>query len=300
MKLDIKHWQLLEAIDQHGTLGQAAVALGISQSALSHRLAEAERRLGSAIFEREGRVLRLTPAGRLLSEAALHYLPELKRAEEAFQYTAGRKRHLVKLGLAHYSSYHWVAGFVQSLPVSRDQLQIDFVTATIQSPIESLRNGATDLLLYPGEYSDNGIESSPLFEDELVLVLPNSHPIARQSCAHPSDLLSEDYLTYSITAAPGFEYEQFFSPAGVFPQRVQVVEMTDAIVELVIARQGVSILSRWALTRSLAQNLLSSVPLTEAGLPLTWNVLTRISDRQHPGIQLARRSLQQFFSDRQS
>ena len=63
MRLDIRHWEMLKAIADLGTLRNAASALGITQSALSHRLAEAERRLGSPLFDREGRQLRLAKAG---------------------------------------------------------------------------------------------------------------------------------------------------------------------------------------------------------------------------------------------
>ena len=63
MRLDIRHWEMLKAIADLGTLKNAASALGITQSALSHRLAEAERRLGSPLFDREGRQLRLAKAG---------------------------------------------------------------------------------------------------------------------------------------------------------------------------------------------------------------------------------------------
>lgn len=295
MKLDIKHWQLLLAIQLHGTLGKAAQHLNMTQSALSHRLAEAERRLGQPIFDREGRVLRLTPAGKLLVEAAKRHLPALSQAEYRFEEMAGRKRHLVRLGVAHYSSYHWVSSYVQSLTFSRERLQIDFVTAAIQSPLESLRNGAADLLIYPGDYRDDVIEGEKLFSDELVLVTHPNHPLTEKRHIIAEDLQQETYLTYSLTETPGFEFERFFKPSGLSPSRVQVIEMTDAIVELIIARQGISILSRWALSRTLEQGLLKAVSLGPLGLPLDWSVLTRVSDQSHQAVQLARKSLRRHF-----
>ena len=84
MRLDIKHWQMLKAIDEVGTLRQAAYVLGISQSALSHRLAEAERRLGGLLFVREGRRLRQTSAGRAMTQTASQIIPALQRAEQDF------------------------------------------------------------------------------------------------------------------------------------------------------------------------------------------------------------------------
>ena len=54
---------MLTAIAEAQTMRAAAKRLGVTQSALSHRLAEAERRLGGALFEREGRRLRLAAPG---------------------------------------------------------------------------------------------------------------------------------------------------------------------------------------------------------------------------------------------
>ena len=296
MKLDTKHWRLLLAIQQQGTLGKAAQAIGLTQSALSHRLAEAERRLGSPIFEREGRILRLTAAGSILVEAAERYLPELEQAEKRFEELASHKRHLVKLGVAHYSCYHWVSNYVQSLPFSRERLQVDFVTAAIQSPLQSLRSGAADLLIYPGTYQDSTIEGETLFHDELVLVVHPNHHLAKKSYVLADDLQHETYMTYSLTETSGFEFERFFKPADVFPSRLQLIEMTDAIVELIIAQQGISILSRWAVSRSLEQKLLVAIPLGKTGMTLDWSILTRISDRSHQAVQLARKSLLRHFN----
>ena len=94
MRLEIKHWQVLHALHHEGTVYRAADRLGISQSALSHRLAEAERRLGGAMFEREGRRLKLTTAGAALTQTALHIVPVLERAEADFEQWADDTEHL--------------------------------------------------------------------------------------------------------------------------------------------------------------------------------------------------------------
>lgn len=106
MRLDIKHWQLLKGLAEHGTLGKAADHLGITQSALSHRLAEAERRLGDKLFEREGRGLTVTPAGKSMLQTALQVLPELQRAEDNFQRLSSDAHHLIKLGVGAYNAYY--------------------------------------------------------------------------------------------------------------------------------------------------------------------------------------------------
>lgn len=296
MRLDIKHWQLLATLREDSSLGQAAKVLGVTQSALSHRLAEAERRLGSAIYEREGRNLRLTPAGQILVQTAMQVLPELQRAEEHFERTAEDASYLVRVGVAFYSTYSWVPGFLNRLPVKREKLQVDFVAEATLNPIKSIIDGNTDLILSPGILHNPVLESVPLFEDELVLVTHPKHPLADKKYVKAEDMVEVDYLTYSRDTVPGFEYERFLRPSGFTPKHIQVVEMTDAIVEMVSADIGVSILSKWALRRSMKQGLVKAVKVTKAGLPLQWSLLFRKSDEDNNAVMLVKDSLINWFA----
>jgi len=295
MRLDIKHWQLLEAVARYGSLGHAADAIGVTQSALSHRLAEAERRLGSVIFERDGRKLKVTPAGQVLLDAAQAVLPELARAEQDFERTAASASHLVRIGVSAYSAYHWVPGFLQSLPMGREKLQIDFVAAATQDAENTLLTGATDLLISPVKFENPVFTCTPLMKDELVLITHPQHPLAYKTHIEAQDLLEEDYLTYSLDALPGFEYERFIRPAGVRLRHIQIVEMTDAIVEMIAVNLGVSILSRWALSRPLNQGVVAAVPVTKNRLSLSWYVVARKSDAKSSAIQMTKGALMRWF-----
>ncbi len=295
MRLDIKHWQLLQGLAEFGTLGKAANRLGITQSALSHRLAEAERRLGGKLFERDGRRLAVTPAGKAMLQTAQQVLRELQRAEDNFQRLSDSAQHLIKLGIAAYSAYHWVPEFMRELPVRRQQLQLDLVSSATQNPVRSLLDNEVDLVITPGEINAPGISSRSLFRDQLVLITSPQHPLSQKKFVEAIDLADQDYLTYSRDRQPGFEYDRFIRPAGLSPQYVQIVEWTDAIVELVSAGFGVSILSRWALQRPIQQGLVNAIPLGEKGLPLTWSLLSRSHDSHREPVQLLKRMLIDWF-----
>ena len=295
MRLDIKHWQLLQGLAEHGTLGKAADRLGITQSALSHRLAEAERRLGDRLFVREGRRLTVTPAGKAMLQTAQQVLPELQRAEDNFQRLSDSSHHLIKLGVAAYSAYYWLPEFLRDVPVARRHLQLDLVSSATQNPVRSLLDHEADLVIAPGEVKTPGISSRALFRDQLVLITRPGHPLARRPFIEAADLADQEYLTYSPDRQPGFEYDRFIRPAGVSPQYVQIVEWTDAIVELIAAGFGVSILSRWALRRSIQQGLVSAVPLGQQGLPLTWSLMARTQDSHREPVQLLKKMLIDWF-----
>ncbi len=280
MRLDIRHWELLKAISESGTLRKAADQLGISQSALSHRLAEAERRLGAALFEREGRRLRLLPAAERLTQTALQLLPALQRAESDFIQLSRDATTVVRFGVAAYSCYHWLPGFMHWLEKQAPGLQLELVAAATQHPIRSLLDGSVDLVMAPGDPATPGINTAPLFNDELVMILPPGHPLAQKPWVEAEDLLQQTYLTYSGTAQPGFEYERFIRPSGIIPLQVKVIEMSDAIIELIASGFGVSILSRWAVSSALESGRVEAVQVGRQGLDLGWSSLTRQSGKE--------------------
>jgi LysR family transcriptional regulator for metE and metH len=134
-----------------------------------------------------------------------------------------------------------------------------------------------------------------VFKDELVFVMPNSHPLSSKDYIEASDLESEVYLTYSKTAQPGFEYERFIRPSGVVPHLVTVVEVTDAILELITAGFGVSILSKWAIQSAIKNGSVSVVRLGERPLDLDWSALVRNSAAMNSAARVVSARLAQWF-----
>ena len=150
MKLEIRHWQMLKAVSELSNVAQAADSLGISQSALSHRIAEAERRMGGKLFVKVGRRIKLTPAGELITQAALQTLPILERAENDFELDASNEKQIVRLGVASYSCYYWLPEFMQYVGKQSPNIQLRLVASATQNPIASLQHSSVDIVIAPG------------------------------------------------------------------------------------------------------------------------------------------------------
>ncbi|MEW8586779.1 MAG: LysR family transcriptional regulator, partial [Candidatus Thiodiazotropha sp.] len=76
--IELTHLKIIAALEQQGTLTAAAEALCLSQSALSHQIRYLEKKLGVAVWEKQGRRLRLTLAGAQLLKSAQEILPMLE------------------------------------------------------------------------------------------------------------------------------------------------------------------------------------------------------------------------------
>jgi LysR family transcriptional regulator for metE and metH len=276
LRLDIRHYETIVAIIDHGSMTAAARQLAISQSAMSHRLGEAERRLGVALFARGAdRRLSATRQGIAAYQAANRALAELSRLEDDLVGANPSVQTTIRIGVGSYEAFHWYPGFLLQLRASRPDLDLDLL-AVGDHPGPTLADRTVDLILVPGEPSGEH-ELHTAFEDELVLVCAPGHPLAERESIVVVDLLDQTYLTYNALPSPGFEYDRFIRPAGDPPRIVRTVKQTSAIIELVAAGVGVSILSRWATAPIADAGRISTVSCGD-GLPISWHVAHRPAD----------------------
>jgi LysR family transcriptional regulator, regulator for metE and metH len=274
-RLGINHLEMLAAIVETGSVAEAAELLGVTPSALSHRIREAERRLDIELFTRLGRRLRLTPAGELLHQAALRLLDELEEVETVAQKMAYGIEAVVRLGIATYSSYHWLPAFLSQLYKLAPEIEVEVVANAVQQPLAALHEGDIDLAVVPDVLRPPGAPALPLFEDELVAIMAPEHRLAAQTFVEAADFRELDVLTYSFTNLPGHEFDLFWRPAGVTPRRIIRVELVEAIVDLVKANLGLAIVQRWAIAPHLETGALHACRLTKDGIRVGWSVVRR-------------------------
>lgn len=277
-RLRLAHYRAVQAIAVHGGVTGAAEALGLTQSALSHQLREAERRLDASLFRRIGKHLRPTPAGERIAGAAEAHLPALAAAEADAAGYAGVPRHRVRIGSGAYSCYRWLPAALQRFQDERPDVEIRIVGDPTRDPVAALLAGSIDVAIGSGPLATADAATVPLFQDELVMIVPPSHPVAAKAFVEPSDVADETYLTYTQVEHKGYEAERFMRPAGVFPRRLVTIELTEGICELVAAGFGVSILSQWAVAPYIADGRLVARRVGPDGLFVDWHASVRASD----------------------
>lgn len=274
LQLDLRHYETVVAITELGTMTAAAERLHSSQSALSHRLAEAERRLGTKLFDRGPR-RRLLPtrAGLMVHQTARRALADLERSEHLLMSEDRAIAATVRIAVGSYDCYHWFPGFLHDVRAHHPTIDLQLVVIDDQ-PSARLAAGSVDIVIAPGT-AEGIFDTRLLFHDELVLCVAPAHRLADRKSVEAADLADESYLTYNPRPAPGFEFDRFIGPAQTYPRTVTIVQQTNAIAELVAADAGVSILSRWALAPLIDAGRIVEVRCGDEGLPLEWNALMR-------------------------
>ncbi len=287
--LDIRHLIMIRAIADCGRVTDAAERLGLTPSALSHRIREAERRLDVQLFTRMHKRLRMTPAAEHLASVAERVLGELDRAEDDLRRMNSGVQHVVRLAVEAYSAYHWLPGFLDKLKATRPGIDLQVMAGAGRDLGQALANRHVDLALVSGEAALSGTYRIGLFEDELLFIMPPNHRHADKPYIEGPDIVGETFITFARTPQPDREFARLFRPAESYPTWASTVELPEAIVELVAAGQGTSVLSAWALRAPLADGRITATRLGTEGISVPWFAAIRAEEAATgPIIQTAR------------
>jgi LysR family transcriptional regulator, regulator for metE and metH len=272
MDLEVRHLRLVVAVAEHGTLTAAAERLHLTQSALSHQLRDIEDRLQAPLFLRRNRRMIPTAAGQRLLETGQSVLTALEQTELAVRDLGGTKQGLLRVATECYTCYHWLPSVLREFTARCPGVDLRVDAEATSRPLPVLLAGKLDLALMLSPVRDRRLAATPLFRDELVVVVPAQHRFASQPHVRPSQLADESMFIYS-PREESYVFQRLLSPAGIVPRRLQQVQLTEAIIELVRAGLGVSVLARWAVQPYLDRRSLAGVRLTAGGFYRNWTAV---------------------------
>lgn len=239
------HLKILNEIDQQGSLTAAAKSLCVTQSALSHTMRKLEAQLGTAIWQKEGRNIRLTQAGEYLHKEAKRLIPQFNRIEETLaQYAVGDKG-ILHIGMECHPCYKWLLKTITPFLQQNPNIDIDIKQRFQFGGMAALFNHDIDLLVTPDPLFRNGIEFEPVFAYEQVLVTAKDHPFATRPYILPEDMSNQVLYTYPVEAERLDIYKDFLTPAHCSPKQHKTIETTEIMLQLVAANRGVATLPHW-------------------------------------------------------
>lgn len=243
--LDRIHLSIVQEVEKQGSLTAAAGVLHVTQSALSHSMKKLEQQLGTDIWLREGRSLRLTQAGEYLLAVANRVLPQLTLAEERLHQFAQGERGSLRIGMECHPCYQWLLKIVSPYLAAWPDVDVDVKQKFQFGGIGALFGYEIDLLVTPDPLNKPGLVFEPVFDYEQVLVVAGDHALANEAYVTPKQLANEVLVAYPVPVDRLDIYNMFLTPAGFTPKRHKAIETTDIMLQMVASGRGVAALPRW-------------------------------------------------------
>jgi LysR family transcriptional regulator for metE and metH len=240
--LEVRDLRLVLALAAAGSTARAASTLHLTQPAISRALVSLEERIGTALFERVARGLKLTTAGERLLEGAQRLLTELSELERSVRTPAAEVR--LRVVCECYTAYHWLPSVLSTLS-SLPNFDVELAVEHTSAPVEALESGAIDVALLTTAAVPRGLIERPLFSDEIVFVLSPKHPLASKKALSLADLRDTTLLSTNTPPAEAAWFMRTLFGRAKPKLRFKRLPLTEAILDVARAGLGVAILSEW-------------------------------------------------------
>ncbi|GAA3388522.1 LysR family transcriptional regulator [Cryptosporangium minutisporangium] len=183
MDLDLRRLRLLRELQERGTLGAVASALGYSPSSVSQQLSVLEKEVGARLLEKAGRGVRLTEAGRLLAQHAGVLLAAAEAAVTDLAALGAEVRGTVRASGLQSATRRLLIPAVADMRSRHPRVRTEISELELEQALPGLRLGSIDLVI-SDEYDGHprprpaGLRFTLLLEEPLKLVLSAGHRLA--------------------------------------------------------------------------------------------------------------------------
>jgi LysR family transcriptional regulator for metE and metH len=269
--LETRDLRLVQAIAEAGGATQAAKHLHLSQSAVSHQLRSLEERLGVELFRRHGGRLCITGAGEKLVALAQQVLLPLLQTELELRRGGFRERPKLRVATQCYTAYHWLPQALQALMAAHPEVELVLESEIAGEADQHLRDDCADVVLCVAAPKKGPFSRVPLFKDELVLTVPRGHALARKKYVEGSDLAEETLIMSPTSPQERDRVRKLLFGEHGRVKHVLRLPVTEAVLDLVQAGMGVSILAGFTLGGRIQRGELEAVRLTKRGLSRSWS-----------------------------
>jgi len=242
---EFRDLQCFMTIVEYRGFGRAAVALGMTQPALSRRIGALERSLGVRLFSRERRQIELTPAGKVFAREAMALLAQAESARRVLSEATGGSKGELKIGTRSSARFAVIMEAIRRFRVEYPEVSITVTDPLKLFEFEQMLKGDFDIAIMRGPVdSRRGLRVERLRDDPLVIALPERHRLAGRPVVEVSDLARELFVEIALHRGYGTKelVRGVCAAAGFRPNVVQEVDTVDMLVMCVAAGIGVALM----------------------------------------------------------
>lgn len=277
----LKHLRLVESAARLGSFSAAADANHITPPAVTMQMRQLEQEVGLPLFDRDGRGLTPTAAGREVLLAARKVEAALAECRDALVALESLDAGRVTVGVvstAKYFAPRMLAAFAKEHP----KVELQLVVGNRRDIIAQFEAGALDLCVMGRPPETGEVESHLIGPHPHVIVGPPEHRLAGRKGLAPAALAEETFLVREVGSGTRTLMETFFARAGVQPAIGMEIGSNETIKQAVMAGLGLSFISVHTIAAELSDGRL--VVLDVEGLPLlrNWFVVRLSSKRAMP------------------
>ena len=227
------------------SFSKAAAKLQLTQPAVSKRIQTLEAQLGTSLFDRHGRRVYLTDAGRLLQPRAETMLQNLADTERLLQNLNKRIEGVLRLATSHHVGLHRLAPVLKSFTGGHVAVKLDIRFEDSEAAHDLVRRADSELAVVTLDpKGDSELDYHPLWDDPLCFVVSKDHPLAQNQLTSLQTLAGEPVILPDLATYTGRIVVEVFAALNIPLQPVMSTNYLETISMLVGTGIGWSVLPR--------------------------------------------------------
>ncbi len=235
-EMDTKKYEVFEKTVDCASLTKAAEELGLTQSGVSHIIAAIESEFSLPLLKRTRTGARLTPEGERLMPYIREILSQERQMRQAAEQVRTQVAGTIRIGTFTSVATHWLPAMMMRFQQEHHQADFQLFNGDYHDVEAWATDGSVDLafVALPTPLKCRCI---PLYEDELMAVLPEGHPLCAQSCCRVEDVAGEAFI--SLLEASNHDSRRVFEAVNMKPN--VRFRTKDDYAAIAMVRQGLGI-----------------------------------------------------------
>ncbi|MCC7365209.1 MAG: LysR family transcriptional regulator [Dehalococcoidia bacterium] len=253
-------------VAHHRSFSRAAEALFLTQPSVTARIQSLERELGERLFERTGRSVTLTDAGRAFIPHAQRALTAVQEGTDAIEAVRHGDVGSLRIGASDSIATYVLPGILARFRETRPRVHVHLSTGTTEEIVERLIAGEvhvaiTRLTQHPE------VESLHIYNDDLALVVSSKHPFASKGRVTIAEAGREPFLFFERSSSYHSLIYSMFLRVGVVPESVMELDSMETTKHMVQAGLGIAILPVVTVERDIQAGTLKRVEIRDMEQP---------------------------------
>ena len=277
--MTLEQLRIFVAVAEREHVTRAAAELNLTQSATSAAIAALEHRHAVKLFDRVGRRIVLTDAGRLFLTEARAILARAATGERVLSDLAGLKRGRLSLAASQTVGNYWLPRKLALFRARHPGIETPLVIGNTETVAAAIHDGLADIGFVEGEIDDPLLAQEAVATDELAIVVAPGHPWAGRARVDPAEFIESPWVLRELGSGTRQALEAVLAGAGRSVADLDVLlelPANEAVRTAVDAGSAAALMSRLVVANALGSGLLAEVA---AEIPSRRFVMLRHKER---------------------
>lgn len=265
--------KIFVSVVEHKNFSRAADELYLSQSSVSLQIQNLENELGTKLIHRSPKNLELTQTGEIFYGYAKNILLLYDKTKEEIDQLSNVVTGGLKVGASYTIGEYILPFVVAEFAAQYPKVEIETSIANTEEISQAVRVNHLDLALVEGEVDHSDFVIRPLMEDEIILVVPNQHALARLPIVTTDQLQDQVWILRESGSGTRAFSNKMIKDRGIHINKSYIFGSSQAVKQAVIAGLGIALVSSWIVRKELNARELTAIQIKGKRLTRSFSII---------------------------